>query len=95
MGLTLEQALKEGVRSAHIRRTSYENLDRAVCESEPDGFVKVVADRRDKILGVHIIGAGAGEALAVFVKEVVVCRKSMAMPSLGERVDIRSCSLTY
>ena len=34
------------------------------------------------------------QTVPVFVKEVVVCRKSMAMPSLGERVDIRSCSLT-
>ena len=45
----------------------FRKVDRAVCEGEPDGFVTCVVDAKDRILGVHAIGAHAGELLAEWV----------------------------
>ena len=40
-------------------------LGRAKMAGEPDGFVKIVADKKyDELLGVHMIGARATELVA-------------------------------
>ncbi|MEN9834078.1 MAG: hypothetical protein RL011_271 [Pseudomonadota bacterium] len=45
-----------------------DDLDRAIAEGEAHGFIKVLTvPRKDKILGVLIVGAHAGELLAEFV----------------------------
>ena len=67
VGLTVKEAL-EGERGAvHTHRVGFEKVDRAVCEGEPRGLIKVIAGKRDKILGVHLAGKGAGEALTEWV----------------------------
>ncbi len=44
------------------------DVDRAVSEGETQGFTKVIASRwRGKILGVHIVGANAGEVIHEYV----------------------------
>lgn len=44
------------------------DVDRAVAEGETQGFTKVIASRwRGKILGVHIVGANAGEVIHEYV----------------------------
>ena len=37
---------------------------RAKAIDEPEGSVKILADKTDKVLGVHIIGPHAGEMIA-------------------------------
>ena len=39
-------------------------LDRAVCDGEQDGFIKLLTDRRRKILGATIVATRAGEMIA-------------------------------
>lgn len=68
VGMTLEQARSaRGDNRIHEHVFPYSRLDRAVCESDTTGMIKVVVDKSDRILGAHIIGRGAGEALTEWV----------------------------
>ena len=42
-------------------------LDRAICEGDGAGFVKVSADRKGRILGASVVGYNAGEVVFPFV----------------------------
>lgn len=64
VGLTLEEVRNNDRQSeVHEHRYPYSQLDRAICESEAIGAIKIVVDKNEKILGAHIIGPGAGEAI--------------------------------
>jgi len=68
VGMTLDEASNAGNHSRiHEHRFPYSQLDRAICESETSGMIKVVVDKKDRVLGAHIIGPGAGEALTEWV----------------------------
>jgi pyruvate/2-oxoglutarate dehydrogenase complex dihydrolipoamide dehydrogenase (E3) component len=66
-----------GLTEAEARRThgdvdvftvDFRNVDRAIAEGETEGLIKIVATKwTGKILGVHLIGARAGEILHEFV----------------------------
>ena len=64
VGLTEAEAIAQSI--AHdVTRYDLDDLDRAIAESERQGFVKILtAKGSDKILGATIIGAHAGETLA-------------------------------
>ncbi|WNJ89546.1 dihydrolipoyl dehydrogenase family protein [Bosea sp. 685] len=63
VGLSEAEARKRS-SSITILRWPYAENDRAQAEHETDGFVKLVADRRGRVLGATIVGAGAGELIA-------------------------------
>jgi pyruvate/2-oxoglutarate dehydrogenase complex dihydrolipoamide dehydrogenase (E3) component len=46
-------------------------VDRFITDQETDGIVKVITDRKGKILGAHAIGKGAGE----WMQEVVFAKR--------------------
>ena len=51
-----------------VSRYGLDDLDRAICDEEAHGFVKVLTvPGKDKILGVTIVGHHAGDLLAEFV----------------------------
>jgi len=91
VGMTLEEARGTGNHSGvHEHRFPYSRLDRAICESDTSGMIKVVVDKSDKILGAHIIGSGAGEALTEWVLAIEnrlslgkIGRSIHAYPTLG------------
>lgn len=66
-----------GLTETEARRThgdvdvftvDFRNVDRAIAEGETEGLIKIVATKwTGKILGVHLIGARAGEILHEFV----------------------------
>ncbi|WP_127595344.1 dihydrolipoyl dehydrogenase family protein [Nitratireductor alexandrii] len=62
VGMTEAEALKArgGVR---ILRWPYAENDRAQAERQTAGFIKLMADRRGRLLGVTIVGANAGEMI--------------------------------
>lgn len=64
VGLTEDEAIAQAI--AHdVTRYDLDDLDRAIAESEREGFVKILtAKGNDKILGATIVGAHAGETLA-------------------------------
>jgi dihydrolipoamide dehydrogenase len=64
MGMTEQQA-KEAGHSAKSQRFSYKYNAMALIHEEPEGFAKVVYDTESgDLLGVHIIGYQASEAIA-------------------------------
>jgi len=66
IGLTENEARKRH-RRILIFRWPYADNDRAQCERETEGFIKVVTRRDGTILGCTIVGASAGELLQLWV----------------------------
>ena len=67
VGLNECEAREQGV-AYEVTRYDIDDLDRAIAESEVRGFVKVLtAPGKDRILGVTIVAAHAGEMLAEYV----------------------------
>ena len=63
-----EQEAKEKSIAYEVTKYSMNELDRAIADSETQGFVKVLTvPGKDKILGVTIVGAHAGDLLAEYV----------------------------
>ena len=80
VGLTEEQA-RAANRTIRVLRWPYAENDRAQAEGLTDGHIKLIADSRNRIIGVSIVGAGAGEMINLWT--LAVSRKM----KLG---DIRS-----
>ncbi|MBI1402637.1 MAG: SidA/IucD/PvdA family monooxygenase [Porphyrobacter sp.] len=68
VGLNEREAAAQGI-AVEVTRYELDDLDRAIAESETSGFVKVLtpAGGKDKVLGVTIVGAHAGELIAEYV----------------------------
>ncbi|MBT5373269.1 MAG: FAD-dependent oxidoreductase, partial [Rhodospirillaceae bacterium] len=66
VGLTEAEALEKGGDIRLLRRGFDEN-DRARTEGECEGLIKVVTDKKGRILGASIVGAAAGELIAPWV----------------------------
>jgi pyruvate/2-oxoglutarate dehydrogenase complex dihydrolipoamide dehydrogenase (E3) component len=65
VGLTEAQAQERNL-AVRVLRWPYHENDRAQAEREILGHIKVVTDRTGKILGVTIVGAGAGELITTW-----------------------------
>jgi pyruvate/2-oxoglutarate dehydrogenase complex dihydrolipoamide dehydrogenase (E3) component len=67
VGLNEQEAKAQGI--AHeVTKYDIADLDRAIADSSAHGFVKVLTvPGKDRILGVTIVGAHAGELLAEYV----------------------------
>ncbi|MBK8637682.1 MAG: FAD-dependent oxidoreductase [Chromatiaceae bacterium] len=66
VGLSEEEAKAQGI-AYEVTRYGLDDLDRAIADSDAQGFVKVLTPPgKDRILGVTIVGAHAGELLAEF-----------------------------
>lgn len=62
VGLT-EDAARKRAGDIHVLRWPYVENDRAQAEGKTDGLIKMVTNKKGKILGVSIAGAGAGEMI--------------------------------
>jgi len=62
-GMTEQQARDKYGDNIRIYRAWYQHIDRAFMENERRGYAKYVCDMSGNILGVHILGAHAGEVL--------------------------------
>lgn len=70
VGLNEADATSRGI-SYEVSRYELSDLDRAIADGEPHGFVKVLTKPgKDKILGVTIVGDHAGDMLAEYVLAV-------------------------
>ncbi len=99
VGLTEEEARNKH-RCLSILRWPYAENDRAQAEGKTAGLIKLVTDRKGRILGASIFGAGAGEmihfwALAITRKLTVrdIASYVAPYPTLGE-IGKRA-SITY
>ena len=67
VGLSEREAEAQGL-SVTVTRVGYDDNDRAIAEGETAGFIQVLTPPgKDRILGVTIVGARAGELLAPWV----------------------------
>ena len=67
VGLNEQEAREKGV-AFEVTRYGIDDLDRAIADSAAHGWVKVLTvPGKDKILGVTIVGAHAGDLLAEYV----------------------------
>ena len=63
-----EQDAKEQNMAVEVTKYAIDDLDRAICDSETQGFVKVLTvPGKDTILGVTIVGTHAADLLAEYV----------------------------
>jgi len=67
VGLTEAQARAEHGDTVKVVTYAFKDVDRAVAEGDTRGFAKLVTDRKGRILGVGIVGKGAGEAIHPWV----------------------------
>lgn len=67
VGLNIQEAEEKGV-PYEVTQFGIDDLDRAIADSEDHGFVRVLTEpRKDKILGVTIVGSHAGDLIAEYV----------------------------
>ncbi len=69
VGLNEVQA-RERHRQIRVLRWPYHENDRAQAERETRGHIKLVTDRRGKVLGATIVGAAAGELITAWTLAV-------------------------
>jgi pyruvate/2-oxoglutarate dehydrogenase complex dihydrolipoamide dehydrogenase (E3) component len=70
VGMTEAQAREQGVSGFQILRWPFHENDRAQAERETHGMIKVVLDRRGRVLGATIAGARAGELILPWILAV-------------------------
>ncbi len=65
-GTTEDQAREKHGDRINILRWPYAENDRAQAERKTDGLIKMITDRKGRILGVSIVGANAGEMISLW-----------------------------
>ncbi len=68
VGLTEAEAInKYGNSNISVYVVNFSDTDRAEIEGEAKGFIKLITDKKQRVLGAHIIGPSAGELIGEFV----------------------------
>jgi pyruvate/2-oxoglutarate dehydrogenase complex dihydrolipoamide dehydrogenase (E3) component len=79
VGINETMASERGL-DVDVHKYSLEDLDRAICEGENQGLIKVITPRgRGNILGVTVVGARAGDTIAEFV---LAMRKGLTLDDI-------------
>ena len=66
VGLSEAEARRRGYQNIRILRWPYHENDRAQTEQDTQGHIKVITNKRGKILGATIVGPHAGELIATW-----------------------------
>jgi pyruvate/2-oxoglutarate dehydrogenase complex dihydrolipoamide dehydrogenase (E3) component len=80
IGLSEAQAKAEFGDDIQIHRWNMDQIDRAVCENDRSGFVKIIAKLDGTILAATVVAARAGEAI---VELIVAMNRGMKMKELA------------
>lgn len=90
IGLTEKEAIERRLKP-RILRWPYAENDRAQAERRTRGHVKLIVDRRETILGVSIVGAGASEMIGMWALAMAqgcrlrdVANLVLPYPTMGE-----------
>ena len=67
VGLSEAQAREQFGADAHVRMWQMRHTDRAICDNDESGFVKLVLKRDGSVLGATVMAARAGEVITEFV----------------------------
>jgi len=82
VGLSEDAARKAGVAGFNILRWPFHENDRAQAERVVDGMIKVIVDRKGRVLGATLAGPHAGELLAPWIMAVDQGQKIGTMAGL-------------
>ncbi len=92
VGMTEEEAKQTGM-AVKVGRFNFRNNGRALTLGEREGFVKVVADQNNTIIGGQILGANASEMISELTLAITLKAKANDLadmihphPSLGEAI---------
>ena len=66
VGLTEDEARKE-YGDIKVYRYPFSEHDRAIIDGETEGLIKLICDKKGKILGAHILGVGAGDLINEYI----------------------------
>jgi pyruvate/2-oxoglutarate dehydrogenase complex dihydrolipoamide dehydrogenase (E3) component len=80
IGLSAQQAIARFGAGARVHRWNLDHVDRAVCENDTDGFIKIITKEDGMIVGATIIAARAGEAI---VELIVAMKEKMKISELA------------
>ncbi len=83
VGLTEAQAAQRLGREPLVFGYDYAKSDRALAAARAGGFVKLVSDRRGRVLGATIVAPSAGESIAEVARLV---REGKTLASLSQQV---------
>jgi pyruvate/2-oxoglutarate dehydrogenase complex dihydrolipoamide dehydrogenase (E3) component len=67
IGLTEEQARTRLGQNYSVYRWEMSGTDRAICEDDRDGFIKVIAKKNGSLLGATVVNGRAGETITEFI----------------------------
>ncbi len=63
-GMTELEAVEQyGKKNVILYKMPYKQLDRAITDNEETGMIKCVCDAKGRLLGIHILGARAGDII--------------------------------
>jgi pyruvate/2-oxoglutarate dehydrogenase complex dihydrolipoamide dehydrogenase (E3) component len=84
IGLTESEARKKHGDDVRVYKVEMHDVDRAVVDRVPAGLIKLVCDRKGRILGAHILGSNA----STVIEEIVLARrKGMKVSELAQRIS--------
>jgi len=84
VGLTEEEARAEA-GDIRVGTFSFQANGRALTMESPDGLVKIIADKNDKILGAHILGACGSDLIAEIT---LAMTKKLKITDIAESIHI-------
>jgi pyruvate/2-oxoglutarate dehydrogenase complex dihydrolipoamide dehydrogenase (E3) component len=61
-----EEGARQRVKTIRVLRWPYHENDRAQTERETSGHIKIITDKKGKVLGATIVGAAAGEQITTW-----------------------------
>lgn len=67
IGLTEAEARQRFGNDVAVDGVAMDHIDRAVCEDNRDGFIKVVTKRSGHIVGATVVGSRAGDIITEFI----------------------------
>jgi pyruvate/2-oxoglutarate dehydrogenase complex dihydrolipoamide dehydrogenase (E3) component len=80
VGLSEQQASTEFGSSIRIHRWNMDHVDRAVCEDDTSGFIKIIAKKDRTIAGATVVAARAGETI---VELIIAMKEKMNIKELA------------
>jgi len=80
VGLTEEQARTKFGENVRVCRWDMSRTDRAICEDDRDGFIKVIAKKNGTLVGATVVNGRAGETITEFI---VAIKQNMRISDLA------------
>jgi pyruvate/2-oxoglutarate dehydrogenase complex dihydrolipoamide dehydrogenase (E3) component len=82
VGATEDELKKSGTKYEHYR-FPYSKIDRAITEGETVGWIKIFGTKGGRILGVSILGTGAGELICEYA---VAMRNGLTLRQISDTI---------